>query len=340
MVALTRMQDDFQSYLLRKAEGVESHVVGTERVPIATRLAIYGDGYSLRLIEALQANYPALAKLLGDDEFPILGAAYVQANDSHFRSVRYYGAGLPDFLTTQMPFAKSPLLAELARWEWTMTEVFDAADAEPIGVEALAAVHPESWPELRFDLHPSVRRLGLFWNAPQIWKALTSDEERPKAAVLAEPGQWALWRQGLANLLPLATGSGGRSAGCSPRRRNLRRALHLPAPSFHGGRDTLSRRGLSAAMGGVGLDRRRASRAIGKRLRRPGEAQISHWGFPMSLRKSTTFRIVGFSLAGLAFFTAILHILTFAFTRTGTTSITLRSLCNGPTVALPSSSPS
>lgn len=197
MVALTRMQDDFQSYLLRKAEGVESHVVGTERVPIATRLAIYGDGYSLRLIEALQANYPALAKLLGDDEFPILGAAYVQANDSHFRSVRYYGAGLPDFLTTQMPFAKSPLLAELARWEWTMTEVFDAADAEPIGVEALAAVHPESWPELRFDLHPSVRRLGLFWNAPQIWKALTSDEERPKAAVLAEPGQWALWRQGL-----------------------------------------------------------------------------------------------------------------------------------------------
>lgn len=197
VASLTRVQDDFQAFMLRKAMDIEAHVVGTARVPISTRLGIYGDGYCLRLIEALQASFPALAKLLEEQDFATLGTAYVRANDSHFRSVRYYGAGLPDFLATQPEYAAAPVLAQLARWEWAMTEVFDAADAQPIGVEALGQVQPERWAELRFDFHPSVRRLALHWNAPQIWKALTEEAPRPQTEVRGEPVQWVLWRQAL-----------------------------------------------------------------------------------------------------------------------------------------------
>jgi len=39
----------------------------------------------------------------------------------------------------------APVLAELARWEWTMTEVFDAADAVPLTHEALAGIAPQRW---------------------------------------------------------------------------------------------------------------------------------------------------------------------------------------------------
>jgi hypothetical protein len=197
MSMLRRVQGDFQAFLLGQAEDIREHVVGTERVPIATRLGIYGEAYRLRLVEALQANYPALAKLLEGEGFATLGTAYVRANDSRFASIRYYGAGLADFLATRPEYAEAPLLAELARWEWTMTEVFDAADAEPLRAEALQQIQPRQWAELRLDVHPSVRQLALSWNAPQIWKALTEGVERPQASLHADPVAWVLWRQEL-----------------------------------------------------------------------------------------------------------------------------------------------
>lgn len=198
MSRLPRIQGDFQTYLLGgDSAEIEQHVVGTRKVPIATRLGIYGDGYLSRLIEALEANFPVLSELLGEGDFSALGTAYVRSHDSAFFSIRYYGDRLAGFLATEPAYASAPVLAELARWEWAMTEVFDAADAAPIGTDALAKIAPESWGGLSFDWHPSVRRLALAWNAPQIWKAVTDDAEPPEVAFSAEPVEWVLWRQDL-----------------------------------------------------------------------------------------------------------------------------------------------
>jgi hypothetical protein len=197
MSRLPQIQGDFQSYLLRGDGAIEAHVVGTERVPVATRLGIYGDGYCARLVEALQANFPVLTELLGEADFEKLGTAYVRSHDSPFYSIRYYGNALAAFLATDPEYEGAAILAELARWEWAMTEVFDAADADAIGVSDLANVAPDDWADLRFELHPSLRRLTLAWNAPQIWKAVSEGEDVPAVAFSAEPAQWLLWRQDL-----------------------------------------------------------------------------------------------------------------------------------------------
>jgi hypothetical protein len=197
MSRLEHIQNDFQSFLLRGDGAVEVHVVGTERVPIATRLGIYGDGYCARLSEALQANFPILTKLLGEGDFQTLATGYVRGHESPFFSIRYYGNALAEFLATEADYAGAPVLAELARWEWTMTEVFDAADAAPIGAGELARVTPDEWADLCFDWHPSVRRLELAWNAPQIWKAVGDDAEPPEVTLESSPMQWLLWRHEL-----------------------------------------------------------------------------------------------------------------------------------------------
>lgn len=197
MSRLARIQSDFQDFVLRGDESIAGHVVGTERVPIATRLSIYRNAYRSRLVEALQSNYPALAKLLGDVEFDALGTAYVREHDSHSPNIRYYGDTLPQFLTTHAKYRAAPLLADLGHWEWAMTEVFDAANASPIRADALSRVSPGYWSELRFEWHPSVRCLSLAWNAPQIWKALTSDTEQPEAVCHPSSASWLLWRHNL-----------------------------------------------------------------------------------------------------------------------------------------------
>jgi hypothetical protein len=199
MSALSRVQGDFQDYLLRGDRAVEEHVLGTARVPVATRLAIYGGAYRSRLADALAANFPALARLLGEADFRRLAGEYVAAHDSPFFSIRYYGDALAQFLATREDYAAAPVLAELARWEWAMTSVFDAADATPLAHETLAGLPPQQWARLRFSFHPSLQRLTLWWNVPQLWQALTDDIERPAASLAVEPLEWLLWRQDLSS---------------------------------------------------------------------------------------------------------------------------------------------
>lgn len=196
MSDLAHLQGEFQDYLLRGARAIEERVVGSARVPVATRLGIYAGAYGSRLIDALASSYPALATLLGEEDFRSLGAKYVRTHDSAYFSIRNYGDVLDEFLGEHADYADVPLLAELARWEWTLGAVFDAADAEPLTAATLARIAPADWPELRLTFHASVRQLALRWNAPQLWKALTQGAERPELCVVAQPVEWLVWRQG------------------------------------------------------------------------------------------------------------------------------------------------
>jgi hypothetical protein len=194
---LARVQREFQDYLLRGDGAVEAQVLGTARVPIATRLGIYFSAYRSRLTEALATNYPVLAKLLGEADFAALAADYIAAHDSPFFSIRYYGDALAKFLATRADYAAAPVLAELAQWEWAMTAVFDAADVPPLGADDLSRIPPAQWAQLRFRWHPSVQRLSLWWNVPQLWRALSDDGEPPEMTLAAAPAQWLLWRENL-----------------------------------------------------------------------------------------------------------------------------------------------
>lgn len=197
MSALGQLQGRFQDFILRGTAGVEDDVLGTERVPAATRLGIYASAYRSRLAEALATNYPALGRLLGPVDFEALATDYIAAHDSPYYSIRYYGDALAEFLATREQYAAAPVLAELARWEWAMAGVFDAADAAPLDAGALAEVPAARWAQLRLRCHPGLARLALAWNVPQMWQALTTDAPRPVPGLAAAPVEWLLWREDL-----------------------------------------------------------------------------------------------------------------------------------------------
>src|SRR6202030_3127516 len=116
MSGLESLENDFQSFLLAGTAGIETRIVGTARVPIATRLAIYGNAYRSRLAETLEAHYPALVALMGAADFDKLCGAYIDAHESHFPSIRYYGGELAAFLATHAHYQSKSILSELARW--------------------------------------------------------------------------------------------------------------------------------------------------------------------------------------------------------------------------------
>jgi hypothetical protein len=195
---LADLQGDFQDYLVSGAAAIQARVLGTAQVPVATRLGIYGSAYASRLAEALGTNFPAMLRLMGEEDFDTLARAYVAAHASTFFSIRHYGDRLAEFLASDPAYCEAPVLAELARWEWSLGLAFDAADAMPLTHEALARVLPAQWAQLRFAWHPSVRRLDLHWNAPQIWQAVTEESEVPPVTFGQRAQPWLVWRQDLA----------------------------------------------------------------------------------------------------------------------------------------------
>jgi hypothetical protein len=167
----------------------------TPDVPVATRLGIYSDAYRIRLHDALASNFPRLQEFLGD-EFSALALQYIDRHPSRFSSIRWYGEQLPAMLRTAR--AAHPWLAELASFEWAVGTAFDAANAAPLTLEALAALSPEQWPALRIEFHPSVQRLQLRTNAPQLFKALTDEQSPPEPGSSDTEHAWLVWRQELA----------------------------------------------------------------------------------------------------------------------------------------------
>lgn len=199
MNALQQLQRCFENYVLRPNVPMQapmaSQVVSTARAEATTRLSIYANGYRLRLLEALETDYPALRALVGDEAFYELGRSYIKAQPSRFFNLRWYGGGFAEFL--RHACGDRPAWCELAVFEWAMGLAFDAADERPVRIEDVAAMPNESWPGLTFRLHASVQRLDLEWTVAEYWKAIDHKEAPQAVAQLSSPQAWLIWRKDL-----------------------------------------------------------------------------------------------------------------------------------------------
>jgi hypothetical protein len=158
-----------------------------------TGLGIYQYAYRARLLEALQCNYPALHRLLGDDHFALAGHGFRHRHPPTHASIRWFGEGFADYLAETSPFSDCPAMAELARFEWALRHTIDAADAQRIETQDLQAVAPDQWHSLLFGLHPSLQLLSLAWNVPFIWQALMDEQTPPAPESMCQT--WLVYRQ-------------------------------------------------------------------------------------------------------------------------------------------------
>ncbi len=195
---LVQYQHALSAYLLRGDRDAMSVVIGDARVNAQARLDIYRDAYGLRLHECLEKDFPALVRLLGADAFAALARDYIAAHPSRHYSVRYLGRELGTFLAQHAQYGRDPVYAELATFEWALLEAFDAADAAPIALAAVATLAPAQWPQMQFQFHPSLQSIHLRTPVPALWKVATAGNDAPLPATPASaPCLWLVWRRDL-----------------------------------------------------------------------------------------------------------------------------------------------
>lgn len=138
--ALARFQDAFARALLDDGAPVADATIAALRSQPG--FAVYRNTVVKGCVDALQANYPAVARLVGDPWFRAAAAIYVRRAPPSQPCLVDYGEGFSGFLADFAPAAQLPYLPDVARLDRLWTEAHLAPDDAPLDAASVAALAP------------------------------------------------------------------------------------------------------------------------------------------------------------------------------------------------------
>jgi hypothetical protein len=158
------------------------------------RVGVYQGMYLLRMIEALENDFPAVAHLLGGEDFAELVTRYVAAHPSRSYTLNRLGDRFPEFIRASGGIRRKAFVADLARLESLVTEVFDAPESPAWPAEEIARVPEAAWPGV--VLRPSAAlRVAAFAFPVNAYLQSVKDDEHEHPSTGRRPTWIAVYRK-------------------------------------------------------------------------------------------------------------------------------------------------
>jgi hypothetical protein len=149
---LAAFQDAFAAALL-----ADEPAALAPRLAAQPGFAVYRNTVLKGCIDALQANYPAVARLVGEEWFRAAAAVYARAELPAQASLLDYGAGFARFLEGFAPAAELPYLPAVARLDRFWSEAHAARDEAPVAAALVAGLPHEALARTILRPHASAR---------------------------------------------------------------------------------------------------------------------------------------------------------------------------------------
>jgi len=169
-------------------------VLPSKTLTPAERVGVYQGMYLLRMVEALEGDYPAVAHFLGEEEFADLVTRYVAAHPSTSYTFNRLGKRFPEFIKASRGIRKKAFVADLARLELSVTEVFDAPESAPWPADAIARLPNEAWATA--VLKPiAAFRLGSYAHPVNAYLQSVKEENHDHPGVGRRATHVVVWRK-------------------------------------------------------------------------------------------------------------------------------------------------
>jgi hypothetical protein len=186
-----QFQRTFIDQLLRAPGSAEDSDAGA----FGVALTVHRNTVMKGLVDALAANYPTIAQLVGIEWFRACAIEYARAHPARSPILALYGGTFPEFLSTFGPAAELAYLPDVARIDRMWIEAHTAPDAEGLTSGQLRPLAPAVLAARRMTFHPATR-IGWFrHSAASIWTHHRSDssgagltiEDREEGLLLTRP---------------------------------------------------------------------------------------------------------------------------------------------------------
>ena len=158
--------------------------------PAPPAFAVYRNTVMKGCIDALQANFPAVARLVGEEWFRAAAALYARGHAPRVPMLLEYGVEFGAFLKAFEPAAEMPYLPAVAALDRYWTEAHIAADEPVLDAGALAALGPEQLGALRLRPHAAARWAWFGLPAYTVWSR--NRAESPATSDIKWEGEGAL----------------------------------------------------------------------------------------------------------------------------------------------------
>ena len=152
--ALTLFQSAFASALFHPGDPSAQPLGSLTAQPA---FAVYRNTVMKGCIDALEATYPSVVRLVGQEWFRAAAAVYVVAHPPSDGRMLCFGEGFADFLDQFDAARDLPYLANVARLDRCWTEAHMAADASAADSQFLATLSPEVLGDTVLMPHPAAR---------------------------------------------------------------------------------------------------------------------------------------------------------------------------------------
>ncbi len=193
--ALARFQDSFASAL---RDGGSEAAMAT----LAARpgFAVYRNTVMKGCIDALQSNFPAVCRLVGEEWFRAAASVYARSSPPASCTLLDYGRDFADFLARFEPAADMPYLPGVARLDRCWSEAHVAADAAARDADTVAALAPATLAATVLPIHPAARwawfaqaPVYTIWSRTRARAALEDLDWRSEGALLVRPRDAVEW---------------------------------------------------------------------------------------------------------------------------------------------------
>ena len=195
--SLHRFQDGFARALLAVELHPDEFAPEIARLVEQPAFAVYRNTVMKGCVDALQANYPSVARLVGDEWFRAAAAIFVRANLPRQPTLAVYGADFAGFLAAFEPAAELPYLPGVARVDRFWTEAHIAPDETPVEAAAVARLGPDGLARTVLRPHASARwawfeahPIAALWrrNRYPVDSDPADIEWRPEGVLVVRPG--------------------------------------------------------------------------------------------------------------------------------------------------------
>lgn len=163
--------------------------VGNGVAPPEALLQVYRNNFVMTLTECLEAVYPVVNKLVGDDCFQAIARHHVLNTPMTDACADRYGAGFDHTIKT-LPniIGAVPYLADMAALEWHIQRVNRAPLATPFPLEKLAQVSDDAFGAIKLQCPPSVAILPSTYAIGTLWQAVSQNDDNALAGLnIAQP---------------------------------------------------------------------------------------------------------------------------------------------------------
>jgi len=152
----------FHARWLAAIEAWRSGELPDEALPEAVEpgFAVYANTGLQACIAALEANFPSVARCLGEACFRPLAGHFARLHPPTDARLILYGESFAEFLRARGPDGDWPCLQHLARLDRMWTQAHVAADAVPLDLPRWAAQDPDSLAAVRLHLAPATHWHG------------------------------------------------------------------------------------------------------------------------------------------------------------------------------------